>query len=95
MFSAGDVLLELRLENADAADKLVLLRNGSHVSSVLQTTATDPLRLLGVVDGLSVSENTISANIGNTITVVNYPSGGAVFTGPHIQAWVCQDGAAD
>jgi hypothetical protein len=95
MVSAGDVLVEVRLENADAVDKLVLLRNGSDVSSVLQATATDPLRLLGVVDGLSVGENTISANIGNTITVVNYPSGGPVFTGPHIQPWVCQDGAAD
>lgn len=95
MVSAGDVLVEVRLENADAADKLVLLRNGSDVSSVLQATATDPLRLLGVVDGLNVGENTISANIGNTITVVNYPSGGPVFTGPHIQPWVCQDGAAD
>jgi hypothetical protein len=95
MVSAGDVLVEVRLENADAADKLVLLRNGIDVSSVLQATATDPLRLLGVVDGLSVGENTISANIGNTITVVNYPSGGPVFTGPHIQPWVCQDGAAD
>jgi hypothetical protein len=95
MVSAGDVLVEVRLEKADAADKLVLLRNGSDVSSVLQATATDPLRLLGVVDGLSVGENTISANIGNTITVVNYPSGGPVFTGPHIQPWVCQDGTAD
>jgi len=95
LVSAGDVLVEVVLASPEAADELVLLRNNIDVTSVLQSTADKPLRLLGVVEGLSVGENTISANIGNSITVVNHPSGGPVFTGPHIQPWECQEGATD
>jgi hypothetical protein len=95
LVSAGDVLVEVILDDAAAAGELVLLRNGSDVTSVLQATADDPLRLLGVVDGLAVGDNTLSINIGNDITVVNHPSGGPVFTGPHIQPWKCQDTAVD
>ncbi|MBU0539323.1 MAG: hypothetical protein KKF24_00230 [Gammaproteobacteria bacterium] len=95
LVSAGDVLVEVVLENAEAVDDLVLTRNGSDVTSVLHASPDNPLRLLGVVDGLAVGDNTLSANIGNDITVVNHPSGGPVFTGPHIQPWKCQDTAAD
>jgi len=95
MVSAGDVLVEVILENAAAAEELVLTRNGSDVTSVLHASPDNPLRLLGVVDGLAVGDNTLSTNIGNDLTVVNHPSGGPVFTGPHIQPWECQDTAAD
>lgn len=95
LVSAGDVLVEVVLENAEAVDDLVLTRNGSDVTSVLHASPDNPLRLLGVVDGLAVGDNTLSANIGNDLTVVNHPSGGPVFTGPHIQPWKCQDTAAD
>lgn len=95
LVSAGDVLVEVVLDNAAAVDDLVLTRNGSDVTSVLQATAANPLRLLGVVDGLAVGDNTLSTNIGNDLTVVNHPSGGPVFTGPHIQPWKCQDTAVD
>ncbi len=95
LVSAGDALVEVRLENAEALADLVLLRNGDDVTSVLQATPSDPLRLVGVVDGLTVGDNTLSANIGNSITVVNHPVGGPVFTGPHIQPWECQGGAVD
>lgn len=57
------------LASADAIDELVLLRNNTSVTSVLQSTPDNPLHLLGVVEGLSVGENTISTNIGNNITV--------------------------
>nr|WP_255558354.1 DUF6351 family protein [Zhongshania aquimaris] len=95
MVSAGDVLVEVVLENAAAVEGLVLTRNGSDVTSVLQATPDNPLRLVGVVDGLAVGDNTLSTNVGNDLTVVNHPSGGPVFTGPHIQPWECQDTAAD
>jgi len=95
LVSAGDVLIEVILKDAQAADDLILRLNNVDVSSALQATPNNPLRLLGLVDGLSLGENTISSNIGNSITVINHPSGGPVFTGPHIQPWECQDGAAD
>ena len=95
LVSAGDVLVEVVLENAEAVDDLVLTRNGSDVTSVLHASPDNPLRLLGVVNGLAVGDNTLSTNIGNDLTVVNHPSGGPVFTGPHIQPWECQDTATD
>ena len=57
LVSAGDVLVEVVLASADASDELVLLRNNTDVTSVLQSTPDNPLRLLGVVEGLSVGEN--------------------------------------
>lgn len=95
LVSAGDVLVEVLLKDASAAQELVLLRNNSDVTSLLKADPSKPLRLLGLVSGLSVGENTLSANIGNSVTVTNHPSGGPVFTGPHIQPWQCQDGAVD
>lgn len=95
LISGGDALVEVLLENTEAVSELVVSRNGSDVTSAFQATAENPLRLLGVVDGLSVGNNTLSANIGNSITVDNHPQGGPVFTGPHIQPWECQDEAVD
>ena len=95
LLSGGDVLLEVRLATAEAKDQLILRRNGEDVTSGLEADPNDPLRLLVLVDGLSVGENTLSANIGNSLTVINHPAGGPVFTGPHIQPWQCQDGAVD
>lgn len=95
LVSAGDVLVEVVAEDAAAVDELVLLRNNTDVTRLLQADPDNPLRLLALVDGLSVGENTLSTNIGNSLTVVNHPSGGPVFTGPHIQPWKCQDSAVD
>ena len=94
LISADDVLVEVTLHSADALNDLVLLRNGTDVTNVLEATATNPLRLLGVVDGLSLGENTIRANIGNSVTVINHPSGGPIFTGPQIQPWECKNADA-
>ena len=95
MVSAGDVLVEVLVDDAEAAEELVLLRNNNDVSNVLAADPENPLRFVGRVEGLAVGENTLSTNIGNSLTVVNHPSGGPVFTGPHLQPWKCQDSALD
>lgn len=94
LISSGDVLVEVTLLTANAADDLVLSLNGSDVTSVLTPTAADPNRLLGVVEGMPLGENTIAANIGNSVTITNHPVGGPVFTGPQIQPWQCRNGDA-
>ncbi|MBI59234.1 MAG: hypothetical protein CMN83_12345 [Spongiibacter sp.] len=95
MVSAGDVLVEVLVEDTEAAEELVLLRNNNDVSDVLTVDPQNPLRFVGRVDGLALGDNTLSTNIGNSLTVVNHPSGGPVFTGPHLQPWTCQDSALD
>ena len=91
MVSGNDVLIEVLLSSAEALADLVVTRNGANVTSVFQPTAENPLRLLGVVAGLGIGENTISASNGNSLTVINHPVGGPVFTGPQIQPWACRN----
>ena len=89
LISANDVLVEVTLASAEFADELVMELNGDDVTAVLEPTADNPLRLLGRVEGLLIGDNELSLNIGNSVELVNHPSGGPVFTGPHIQPWVC------
>jgi len=93
LISGGDVLVEVLLENAAAADDLVLRLGSTDVTNVLQTTADNPLRLLGLIEGLDIGNNVISLDNGNALLVTNHPKEGPVFTGPHILPWKCQDSA--
>jgi hypothetical protein len=95
LISAGDVLVEVIVEDEKAISELVLTLNTENVTRVLMPSADNPLRLLGLIEGLVIGENLISIDIGNSITVTNHPAGGPLFTGPHIQPWACQDSATD
>jgi hypothetical protein len=95
LISAGDVLVEVIVNEERAISELVLTRNTENVTPVLMPSADNPLRLLGLIEGLVIGENLISINLGNSITVTNHPAGGPLFTGPHIQPWACQDSATD
>lgn len=95
LISGGDVLVAVTLDSAESLPLLELNRNGTNVTDVLQPSADNPLRLLGVVSGLNLGENELALNIGNAVTVTNHPIGGPVFTGPQIQPWVCQGSAVD
>lgn len=94
LVSGGDVLVEVLLSSADGRGALTLLSNGTDVTSALEATA-DPRRLIGRIEGLRIGENTLSTNIGNSVTVTNHPKGGPVFTGPQIQPWECRNDADD
>ena len=55
-------------------------------------------RVLGLVTGLRVGANTLTARAGGRaarLTVKNAPIGGPVFSGPQIKPWTCQAGAVD
>jgi hypothetical protein len=95
LISAGDVLVEVIVKEEKAISELVLTLNTKNVTPVLTPSADNPLRLIGLIEGLVIGENLISVNIGNSITVTNHPAGGPLFTGPHIQPWACQDSATD
>lgn len=95
LVSAGDVLVEVLLGDPEDRDELVLLHDGNDVTDVLEPVAGSDARLFGLVQGLSIGDNTLAVNLGNTVTVTNHPIGGPVFTGPQIQPWDCQDTAVD
>lgn len=97
LVSGGDVLVEVVLDSPEALNNLQLTLAGSDVTNVLEPTAENELRLLGVVSGMSLGNNPIDINLDDepAVTVINHPIHGPVFTGPHIEPWQCQSSAAD
>jgi hypothetical protein len=88
MVSGGDALIEVR--GAARGAKLTL--NGHDVSGDLRLDpASHTLR--GLVGGLTVGKNTLSASAGAakaTLAVTNYPIAGPILSGPHIMPYECR-----
>jgi hypothetical protein len=71
--------------------------NGTDVTSQFAERANGQFE--GLLSGLTNGSNTVTANIAAgtsaSITIVDHPIGGPIFTGPQVQPWVCQAGATD
>ncbi|MES3007586.1 MAG: DUF6351 family protein [Pseudomonadota bacterium] len=97
MVTGGDALIQLDSNGIAAADLHVTL-NGDDISPVfleasLASTAPATKQSLQVlVAGLNEGPNTLLARAGELsaeLTLVNHPLTGPVFSGPHIQPFVC------
>jgi putative cell wall-binding protein len=91
LVSGGDALVEVLLPaDADARDLRVDV-DGRDVTAAVQARANG--RILGLVDGLADGANVLTAQLadgrGARITLHNHPIAGPVFSGPHLQPWVC------
>ncbi|HLZ77353.1 DUF6351 family protein [Phenylobacterium sp.] len=88
MVSGGDALVEVR----GAAKGVKLTLNGKDVSGDLRLDpASHTLR--GLVGGLEVGKNTLSATAGAakaTLTLTDYPLAGPIVSGPHIMPYECR-----
>ena len=96
MVSGGDALLAVSIPaGASAADVRVAV-NGADATSAFRPDAGGR-RLVGLVEGLRLGANEVSAAIGDappaTLAVVNHPGEGPVFSGPHEQPFVCETGS--
>jgi len=54
----------------------------------------------GTVGGLRLGPNTLTARIGRTgpgasLTITDHPISGPLFSGPHLEPWICQPGDAN
>jgi hypothetical protein len=91
MVSGGDVLVSL---SGDRARDAVVTVNGERVDEPISADGRTRRALIsGLVDG----ENTIAARTGGqsaTLKVVNHSKNGPLFSGPHLQPWVCTTAAA-
>ena len=70
-----------------------VLVNGTDVSATFAPDPNDSTRVVGVVTGLKVGDNTLFADAGGdatTVTLTNYPIAGPVFSGPHQTPFICQ-----
>jgi hypothetical protein len=97
LISAGDALVAVRLPaGADPAQVRVTAGERDVTDAFV---VRDDGRFEGLVEGLAVGANTITATLGDgstaTATITNHPNGGPVFSGPQVKPWVCQPSATD
>lgn len=89
LISGGDALVRVTVPSHAGSVRVDL--GGQDVTPALR--AQPDGSLLGVVEGLSLGENTLTAvqQFGGTsrITITNHAVGGPIFSGPQVSPWVC------
>jgi hypothetical protein len=90
--SGGDVLVEISLPRSLRKGDVIVSLNGRAVTDAFRETA--PGTLVGLVTGLALGENRLSAEakgVGTkSLRLTNYPITGPIVSGPHLQPFVCQ-----
>ncbi|MEZ7124804.1 DUF6351 family protein [Nonomuraea sp. AD125B] len=99
MVTGGDSLLRIALPRAVSRENLQVTVNGqADVTSAFQAGAGAG-ELLGLVTGLREGENTVEVTTRTpggpraSITLVNHPAQGPVFSGPHERPFACETAA--
>jgi|TARA_Y100000310_G_scaffold159111_1_gene158556 hypothetical protein len=90
LISAGDALLEIQLPQGLSLKDLSVDLNGADVSERFAVRADG--RILGLVDGLALGNNTLTATAqaqSTRLTLTNHAKGGPIFSGDQIQPWIC------
>jgi len=95
MVSGGNTLIELGLpSDAKSGDAVSVSLNGIDVSASFKTASTTTL--LGLVQGLTNGDNTLTAKVGNStatsLTLTNYPITGPITSGPQMTPFICSTG---
>jgi len=91
--SGGDALLQLSVPtDAAPADVRVAVNGRDATAAFRQDAGTG--RLVGMVDGLRLGANEVSVVLGDapaaSLTLVNHPAEGPVFSGPHEEPFICE-----
>ena len=94
MVSGGDALVRVDAPRG-LLDKLRVERNGEDVTDAFER---EDGALVGLVAGLELGQNTLavvanrrsSAPAKDRLTLVNHPTTGPIFSGPHQRPFVCQ-----
>ncbi len=91
--SGGEVLVQVAVPRAAAADRVTVTLNGRDVRTAFRAGA-QPQTLVGLVTGLNVGSNRLEASAPGQraaqLTLVNHPSAGPVIAGPHQTPFVCE-----
>lgn len=92
MVSDGDAYVEITLPAGVAASALNVDVDGKDVTQVFALRENGKIQ--GVLTGLKIGANTVSATLQNSskgarLTLTNFDRGGPIFSGPHLQPWVC------
>jgi uncharacterized tannase-like protein DUF6351 len=92
LISGGDALVEVDFPAWVSPSRVSVDVDGHDVTSAF--AVRDDGRYTGLVNGLEVGENVLTARIRfgprARITITNHPIGGPVFSGPQLQPFVCR-----
>ena len=83
--SGGDVLVQITLDQIQA---VAVTLNGNDVSSAFHP-GTTPNTLVGLVTGLNLGRNTLTAQ-DKSLVITNYSIKGPIVSGPYVQPFICQ-----
>jgi hypothetical protein len=97
MVTGGDALVRVTIPRTVPLAQATVAVNGTDVTSALERD-DDARTLTGMVSGLQLGDNTVFADSngrGNgrptaTLTLVNHPTTGPIFSGPQQQPFVCK-----
>lgn len=95
LISGDDVLVDVIPPAAEHTATTVVL-NGQDVTDQFSLMADGRLR--GLVSGLTLGDNTLSARYSSgqaSVKIRNHTNGGPVISGPQLQPWTCQETAVD
>ncbi len=94
--TGGDALVDIKLPAIPAGTNTPVLSamlNGTDVAAAFKLDPSNPGHLIGLVSGLKLGANTLTASYGGSVSttqLTNYPITGPVLSGPHITPFNCQ-----
>ena len=94
MVTGGDALLRVDIPPAVDPSGVRVTVNGADATAAFRPDP-DRHRLVGLVEGLARGSNDVAVTMagaaaGATLTLVNHPVEGPVFSGPHEQPFICE-----
>src|SRR5437762_11273632 len=91
LVSGGDILVRVTLTPNVSGDQAVLLLNGQALANPLHP-APDGRGYLALVTGMNLGHDALLLVAGGgsvQLDITNYPIAGPIFSGPHLQPWIC------
>ena len=97
LITSGDALVEVVLPQGVKPSDVRVFAGTRNVTSAFAVRPNK--RFIGMIKGLAFGRSMLSATIGNAtaaaIEITNVKNGGPSISGPHVEPWICQEGALD
>src|SRR5437763_1424593 len=97
LISGGEALIQVTLPAGVATSSLHVSLDGRDVTAQFALRPNHKVEAL--LRGLALGANSLVATSQGgrraSLTILDHPTGGPAFSGPQIQPWACQSGAAD
>jgi hypothetical protein len=95
--TGGDALVEIEVPDRVSADRVKVTVDGADVTSAFAPSPAGDGTLVGLVGGLVEGDNLLRVEATGRghrpraaeLTLVDHPTGGPIFSGPHQQPFVC------